>query len=347
MSRASPAVMPPCAAGAGAAGAGAGGAGGADAARASRPAGTPQARPPGRRGRPGRRRRRAARSRASARAGSVTSSPRSSSTSTAGSTIITPSSETDRSTTVTTPKSRSILMPDSISTAKPAIAVDARGHHRPPGGGVGDRQRRGRVAAGLPLLAVALGQQHAELGGDGDHQRAQRDRHRVEGDAHREQHQRRPPAGQRDRDQRHQRPPGPPVHGQQHQRDGQQGQHHRCQAPPVRRHLRVGLGGQHGQADQLGADPRRGGLAAAERISSITSCWRSSGIRRMPNDIVARFWRRLNTAWAKYGGTESSRAAVRSRLTRGGGLRTGWSATAPGTARPGRTRSRRSLLTSR
>ena len=44
-------------------------------------------------------------------------------TSAAGSTTITPSSETVRSTTVTIPKSLSILMSDATSAAKPAMAV--------------------------------------------------------------------------------------------------------------------------------------------------------------------------------------------------------------------------------
>ena len=41
----------------------------------------------------------------------------------AGSTIITPSRETERSTTVTMPKSRNMRMSDAIRAAKPAIAV--------------------------------------------------------------------------------------------------------------------------------------------------------------------------------------------------------------------------------
>src|SRR4051794_13327331 len=49
--------------------------------------------------------------------------PCSASTSTAGSTSMTPSSATVRSTTVTKPKSRSMRMSDTTSTAKPAIAV--------------------------------------------------------------------------------------------------------------------------------------------------------------------------------------------------------------------------------
>ena len=41
----------------------------------------------------------------------------------AGSTSITPSSDTVRSTTVTIPKSRSMRMSETIRAAKPAIAV--------------------------------------------------------------------------------------------------------------------------------------------------------------------------------------------------------------------------------
>src|SRR3954469_18705793 len=51
------------------------------------------------------------------------SEPRSASTSTAGSTTSTPSSDTVRSTTVTQPKSRSMRMSETARTAKPAIAV--------------------------------------------------------------------------------------------------------------------------------------------------------------------------------------------------------------------------------
>ena len=62
-----------------------------------------------------------------AAAGSVRIHPsadwRSDSTSTAGSTSNTPASETDRSISVTKPKSRSIVMSEKIRTPKPTIAV--------------------------------------------------------------------------------------------------------------------------------------------------------------------------------------------------------------------------------
>ena len=52
-----------------------------------------------------------------------TASGRSDSASTDGSTSITPPSDTVRSTSVTSPKSRSIAMLENVSTPNPAIAV--------------------------------------------------------------------------------------------------------------------------------------------------------------------------------------------------------------------------------
>ena len=86
----------------------------------------------------------------------------------------TPSSETARSTTVTKPKSRSMRMSETTSTANPAIAVAPRRRTARAGGAVGAGQRLGDRVAVDPLLAVALRQQHAELGRDRDDQRAQR-----------------------------------------------------------------------------------------------------------------------------------------------------------------------------
>ena len=83
------------------------------------------------------------------------------------------------------------------------------------------------------LLAVALGDQHAELGRDRDHQRPQRHRHRVQGNPHDEQHQRRPAGRESDRRQRHERAAFVPAEGdEQHQRDRGKAGQQRLQAPP-------------------------------------------------------------------------------------------------------------------
>ena len=52
---------------------------------------------------------------------------------------------------------------------------------------------------------MALGEQHAELGRDRDHERAEGDRHRVQRHPHSEQDQRRPAGREHDRHQRHER----------------------------------------------------------------------------------------------------------------------------------------------
>ena len=114
--------------------------------------------------------------------------------------------------------------------------------------------RSSACAAGWPrhaLGAVAGGQQDAELGGDRDHERAQRGGHRVQGDAQREEDERRPTGGQRDRDERDHRPLHPPVDREQDQEHrGEPGQQ-RERAAPRRGQPGVGLGGQHRQPGEL------------------------------------------------------------------------------------------------
>ena len=98
---------------------------------------------------------------------------RSARTSTAGSTASTPTSDTARSITVTSPKSRSIATSEAISTAKPAIAVTPEASTAAPVTRYVRSQRLDRLPPGLALLAVARAQQDRELGRDRDHQRAQ------------------------------------------------------------------------------------------------------------------------------------------------------------------------------
>ena len=145
---------------------------------------------------------------------------RSAITSAAGSATSTPTSDTLRSISVTRPKSRSMRMSESVSTPKPAIAVMPDAATAAPVRAVRAPQRLDRVAPGDPLLAVALGQQHAELGRDRDHQRAERDRHRVQRHAHGEQDQRRPARREHDRHERRERAPAIAAErDREHQRD--------------------------------------------------------------------------------------------------------------------------------
>ena len=100
-----------------------------------------------------------------------------------GSTSSTPPSDTVRSTSVTSPKSRSIVMLDKREHPEPGDRGDPRREHRRAGEPVRPRQRLGPgERPPRRSCAEALGQQHAELGRDRDHERAERGRHRVERD---------------------------------------------------------------------------------------------------------------------------------------------------------------------
>ena len=132
----------------------------------------------------------------------------------------------------------------------------ARGEHRRARGGVGELDRARRARAALPLLPVAGGQEHAELGGDRDHEGAERDRHRVQVDlerprqqAEQEQEPSRPARGQRDRDQGDGRLPARAAHRQQHEEHGSERRQQRQVPPPRRRQRPVRLGGEHRQPD--------------------------------------------------------------------------------------------------
>ena len=83
---------------------------------------------------------------------------------------------------MTRPKSRSIVIPLSASTPKPAIEVMPEASTAVPVRAYVSRSASPIDAPGLALLVVAGREDHAELGGDGDHERAERRRHRVERD---------------------------------------------------------------------------------------------------------------------------------------------------------------------
>ena len=231
------------------------------------------------------------------------------STSAAGSATSTPTSDTLRSISVTRPKSRSMRMSDSASTPKPAIAVDARGGHGGAGApvGCGAAPRPCRSPAST-LLAVALGEQHAELGRDRDHERAQRDRHRVQRHAHGEQDQRRPAGGEHDRrraararggDRRgtppaaRARPAARPTSSVSRRRHGS------ATCAPER-------AASTGSPTSFALTPAGG--CSVERIASISRCWRSRLIRRIPNASVAARRSGVITSCEKYGGIAPSSA---------------------------------------
>ena len=116
--------------------------------------------------------------------------------------------------------------------------------------------RRRRAAGGLALLAVARREQDAELGGDRDHERAQRGGHRVERDAQREQHERRPAGGERDRDQRERGVAHPAAHDQQHEEHRHQPEQQADRPPRGGRQLVVGLRRQHRESHHVGGHAR-------------------------------------------------------------------------------------------
>ena len=231
-------------------------------------------------------------------------------------------------------------MSDSASTPKPAIAVTPDAATAAPVRRYAATQRLDRVVAGEPLLAVALGQQHAELGRDRDHERAERDRHRVQRHPHGEQDQRRPSGRQHDRHERHQRAPAIAAEGeQQHERDRREPDQQRLQAPPRVGDLRPRLG-RRAPAGRRGLRCTPAGGCRLERICSISRCcWSgpSGGCRTRASPT-----RRSGviTSWEKYGGIAPSRpsisrcvslARVRSRRP---GSRTGRAARRPGTGEP-------------
>ena len=68
--------------------------------------------------------------------------------------------------------------------------------------------------------------------------------------------------------------------------DRQQAEDQQQQAPPGRRHRGVGVGRQHRQAGELRVDAL-GRMQLGAHRCRCTCFWRSSGISRMPNAIVA------------------------------------------------------------
>ena len=117
---------------------------------------------------------------------------------------------------------------------------------------------------------MSLGEQHAELGGDRDHERTERDRHRVQRHAHGKQDQRRPAAGQRDRRERHERPAHVAAEGQQqHERDDREARQQRLDTSQRRGDRGGRLGGEHRQPDELRADARRRVQARAHLVDQL------------------------------------------------------------------------------
>ena len=203
-------------------------------------------------------------------------------------------------------------MSETISTAKPAIAVTPEASTAAPVDAIGAAQRLADVMPRAPLGPEPLAEQHAELRRDRDHERAEHDRHRVQRDPRGEEHERRPARREHDR----------------HQRDERARE--RCAA---RRAARAPRPADRRAASRRGATatpgdrwPRPRGRAARRAararpsagraracIARSTSNWRSSGIRRRPNDSVAVRRSGVMTVCEKYGGTASSRPSMRAR----------------------------------
>ncbi len=241
------------------------------------------------------------------------------STSTAGSTTARRPSATARSTTVTRPKLRTMAMSESASTPKPAIAVTPGDEHRRAGRAVRAPQRPATSWPRQPLLAEALGEQHAELGGDRDDQRAERGRHRVERIG--ATSERGPARGQRDRDQRHDR--AADVGGRRPSSASPTATRP-SSSVPRRRHGSVrrslASAAEHRQAGEPGAHARRR-VRARARIASMTCCWRSSGMSRMPKArLASRAVARDDRAGevARHGGEQAAHLGARGRAARGG-----------------------------
>ena len=122
--------------------------------------------------------------------------------------------------------------------------------------------------------------------------------------------ERRPAGRQRDREQRHERSGERAVEGEQDEPDGEQADDRQPVAGAGQ--LLVGVGGQHRQADDLGADARPAG-SSSERMSAISASCSSSGITGIRNETLATSpeSERERIACEKYGGTVSSTRAMR------------------------------------
>ena len=165
-------------------------------------------------------------------------------------------------------------MSETTSTAKPAIAVDARGEHRRAGRRVGAlerlaRARRRRRAPGgsAPTSSTLNSVEIAITSAPSV------DRHRVERPSGRqsqhEQHERRPARGERDRDQRHPRALAQPSGRRASSTRTTAGQRRPAasRAAAQRRGQRgVGLGRQHGQARPRGASRPAAGSSRASHV---------------------------------------------------------------------------------
>ena len=186
------------------------------------------------------------------------------STSAAGSATSTPTSDTERSTSVTRPKSRSIAMSESASTPNPAIAVTPRRPRRRPCAGrraAAPPPCRGRPARSWRWrsdsstlnsveIAITSAPSVTDIGFSGT-----RSANSTSADQ---------PRGEHDRHERHQRAAAVAPEGdQQDQGDGRERSEQRDDPPPRRGDLSAGLGGEHRQPDEPGADPRGGMQARA------------------------------------------------------------------------------------
>ena len=132
------------------------------------------------------------------------------------------------------------------------------------------RSASAAVEARRALLAVARGEQHAELGRDRDHQRAERRRHGFSGTPSSHSTSADQPVASAIGTSGTSARSAAPVDREQRQRDRAAGPAaQRPEAPQRRRQRRVGLGGQHGQARDRGAHARGG--SARPRMSSMIS----------------------------------------------------------------------------
>ena len=181
-------------------------------------------------------------------------------------------------------------MSETIEHREAGDRGHARGEHRRAGRAVGAlaAPSRGPVAAGA-LGAVALGQQHAELGRDRDDQRAERrPTSGSAGCARREQHERRPAGGQRDRDQRHERARARrrKATSSTSATASRPGTSSEQRAARARTTAALASAASTGRPASCGVHARRAG--AARGASRRCTCfWRSSGISRMPKASVA------------------------------------------------------------
>ena len=259
-----------------------------------------------------------------------------------GSTASTPSSETDRSTTVTSPKSHSICTSDSASTAKPAIAVVPEATTAAPVDGrfAGSRRRReprrpllGKRAESSTENSVEIARTSAPSVADSGFSGTRAGTARAPTSRRRA---RSAPAA-----------PNAPlpaaVHEKEHQPHCQQARQ-QCSEPPQRLgQRRVRLGREHLQA----GDPRGHALRRVEpprRTSMI-----AAALERQQPDAEREIRR------PPVGGDHRPREVRRHRVQQpadalaSGRLRdgTGRAATAPGTGRPSHSRSRPSSRSAR